>query len=135
MTFLSVLPIASCCCITPISSDFTIDSNEFLLLFRVDRRLEEFSLMSIRLIPSLSSPTSSVRTPIVVMVAKCLGGSPDVGLRMGAVVEDCAAPAVSVVADILGTWEIDHLVLELGRNHWALQCVGQLVASSHFMRE
>ncbi len=30
-------------------------------------------------------------------------GSPDVGLRMGAVVEDCAAPAVSVVADMLGT--------------------------------
>ena len=44
-----------------------------------------------------------MRTPIVVMVAKFLVGSPDVGLRMGAVVEDCAAPAVSVVADILGT--------------------------------
>ena len=83
--------------------DFTIDSNAFLLSFHVDWRLEEFSLMTIRFIASLSSPTSSVRTPIVVVAAKFLVGSPDVGLRMGAVVEDCAAPAVSVVADILGT--------------------------------
>ena len=69
----------------------------------MDRRLEEFSLMSIRFIASLSSTTSSVRTPILVVVAKFLVGSPDVGLRMGAVVEDCAAPEVSVVANILGT--------------------------------
>ena len=46
--------------------------------------------------------------PIAVVVAEFLGGSPDgsgtdVGLRMGAVVEDFAAPAESVVADILGT--------------------------------
>ena len=44
-----------------------------------------------------------MRTPILVVVAKFLGGSLDVGLWMGGVVEDCAAPAVSVVADILGT--------------------------------
>jgi hypothetical protein len=45
---------------------------------------------------------------IAVVVAEFLGGSADgsgtdVGLRMGAVVEDFAAPAESVVADILGT--------------------------------
>jgi hypothetical protein len=64
--------------------------------------------MSFRFIPSLSSPTSSVRTPIAVVVVKFLGGSPDgsgtdVGLWMGAVVEDFAPPAESVVAYILGT--------------------------------
>ncbi len=31
------------------------------------------------------------------------------------------------MSQCLTAWEIDHLVLELGMDHWVMQCVGQLV--------